>query len=65
MWRVFLHLFSIFNSSVQVAGEMSEYLSLMVGVRQGAPLSVLLSDIYIDDLLEYIYRRIIEPAYQN
>jgi hypothetical protein len=55
MWRVLLDLFSKSNSSVRVAGEMSESFPLMVGVGQGDPLSTLLFDIYIDDLLESLH----------
>jgi hypothetical protein len=55
MWRVLLDLFSKSNSSVRVAGEMSDGFPLQVGVGQGDPLSTLLFDIYIDDLLESLH----------
>jgi hypothetical protein len=55
MWRVLLDLFSKSNSSVRVAGEMSDFFPLQVGVGQGDPLSTLLFDIYIDDLLESLH----------
>ena len=55
MWRVLLDLFSKSQSSVRIAGEMSESFPLMVGVGQGDPLSTLLFDIYIDDLLESMH----------
>jgi hypothetical protein len=55
MWRVLLDLFSKSNSSVRVAGEMSDSFPLKVGVGQGDPLSTLLFDIYIDDLLESLH----------
>lgn len=55
MWRVLLDLFSKSNSSVRIAGEMSDSFPLKVGVGQGDPLSTLLFDIYIDDLLESLH----------
>ena len=51
MWRVLLDMFSKARSCVRVGGELSTMFDLMVGVGQGDPLSTLLFDIFIDDLL--------------
>jgi hypothetical protein len=51
MWRVLLDMFSKARSCVRVAGELSEQFDIHVGVGQGDPLSTLLFDIFIDDLL--------------
>jgi hypothetical protein len=51
MWRVLLDMFSKSRSSVRVGGELSALFDIMVGVGQGDPLSTLLFDIFIDDLL--------------
>jgi hypothetical protein len=56
MWRVLLDMFGKARSCVRVAGELSSTFCLMVGVGQGDPLSTLLFDIFIDDLLEELHR---------
>ena len=55
MWRVLLDMFSKSHSAVRVAGEMSKPFGIEVGVGHGDPLSTLLFDIYIDDLLETMH----------
>ncbi len=51
MWRVLLDMFGKARSTVRVGGELSTLFDLMVGVGQGDPLSTLLFDVFIDDLL--------------
>jgi hypothetical protein len=51
MWRVLLDMFGKARSCVRVGGELSNMFDLMVGVGQGDPLSTLLFDVFIDDLL--------------
>ena len=62
MWRVLLNLFSKSQSSIRIAGEMSESFPIMVGVGQGDPLSTLLFDIYIDDLPESLHVLHLHPV---
>jgi hypothetical protein len=54
-WRTLYDLFGKSTSTVRVAGTVSEPFELLVGVGQGDPLSTLLFDIYIDDLLETLH----------
>jgi exonuclease III len=51
LWRVLRDLSSKSTSQVRVNGELSEAFPLSVGVGQGDPLSTLLFDIFIDDLV--------------
>ena len=51
LWRVLRDLSSKSTSQVRVNGALSEAFPLSVGVGQGDPLSTLLFDIFIDDLV--------------
>jgi len=51
LWRVLRDLSSKSTSQVRVNGDLSEAFPLSVGVGQGDPLSTLLFDIFIDDLV--------------
>ena len=55
IWRVLLVSFSKSQSSVRIPDEMSESFPILVGVKQGDPLSTFLFDIYIDNLLESLH----------
>jgi exonuclease III len=54
-WRVLYDLFGKTQSKVRVCGTLSSPFDLLVGVGQGDPLSTLLFDIFIDDLLESLH----------
>ena len=54
-WRVLYDLFGKTQSKVRVSGTLSSPFDLLVGVGQGDPLSTLLFDIFIDDLLESLH----------
>lgn len=51
LWRVIYNMYTDFYCTVRIGGEYSEWFKIKQGVQQGAPLSMWLYQLYVNDLL--------------
>jgi hypothetical protein len=55
LWRIVMNLYKKFTCAVPVAGKLSDYFYVTQGVHQGAPMSLWLYKIFVNDLLKELH----------